>query len=200
MDSGLVFSLVLALTAGTGVVYAAYRLLTPKQVAEERGDNKLAQAFTGESALEINETQHFSEYDVTLLGMTSGENIAECITEKNGEILADRTYIVSAVSRTDGVGMPENLSDDAYGDMRFFVSPLIEGCNPALVNIISMDGVYTEFVQDGVLYRLTECANIEIFADRTVYLCVADGDLYNEDAYILIRKQVKSAVRRIMAE
>ena len=68
----------------------------------------------------------------------------------------DRTYIVSAVSRTDGVGMPENMSDDAYGDMRFFVSPLIEGCNPALVNIISMDGVYTEFVQDGVLYRLTE--------------------------------------------
>ena len=64
---GLVFSLVLALTAGTGVVYAAYRLLTPKQVAEERGDNKLAQAFTGEGALEINETQHFSEYDVTLL-------------------------------------------------------------------------------------------------------------------------------------
>lgn len=120
--------------------------------------------------------------------MTSGENIAECITEKNGEILADRTYIVSAVSRTDGVGMPENLSDDAYGDMRFFVSPLIEGCNPALVNIISMDGVYTEFVQDGVLYRLTECANIEIFADRTVYLCVADGDLYNEDAYIFDQK------------
>lgn len=185
---GLVFSLVLALTAGTGVVYAACRLLTPKQVAEERGDNKLAQAFTGEGALEINETQHFSEYDVTLLGMTSGKNIAECITEKNGEILADRTYIVSAVSRTDGVGMPENLSDDAYGDMRFFVSPLIEGCNPALVNIISMDGVYTEFVQDGVLYRLTECANIEIFADRTVYLCVADGDLYNEDAYIFDQK------------
>ena len=65
----------------------------------------------------------------------------------------------------------------------FFVSPLIQGCNPALVNVISMDGVYTEFIQDDVLYRLTECSNIEIFADRTVYLCVSDGDLYNEEAY-----------------
>ena len=51
-----------------------------------------------------------------------------------------------------------------------------------------MDGVYTEFVQDGTLYRLTECSNIEIFADRTVYLCVSDADQsspfgYNEEAY-----------------
>ena len=180
---GIVFSLVFALAAGTGVVYAAYRLLTPEQTAEKIGDKKLAQAFSGEDAVNINETQHFEKYDVTLMGIASGEDIAECVTEKNGEILNDRTYIVTAVSRTDGTPMPENAADEAYGDMRFFVSPLIQGCNPALVNVISMDGVYTEFIQDDVLYRLTECSNIEIFADRTVYLCVSDGDLYNEEAY-----------------
>lgn len=179
---GIVFSLIFMLAAGMGV-YAAYRLLTPAQTAGKTGDRKLAQAFSGKDAVEINETQHFKKYDVTLMGIASGKDIAEHVTEKNGEILNDRTYIVTAVSRTDGVPMPENVSDEAYGDMRFFVSPLIQGCNPALVNVISMDGVYTEFIQDDVLYRLTECSNIEIFADRTVYLCVSDGEFYNTDAY-----------------
>lgn len=180
---GIVFSLVLVLAAGSGVVYAAYRLLTPEQTAEKIGDKKLAEAFSGEDAVDINETQHFEKFDVTLMGIASGRDIAEYVTEKNGEILNDRTYIVTAVSRTDGTPMPENTSDEAYGDLQFFVSPLIQGCNPALVNVISMDGVYTEFIQDGVLYRLTECSNIEIFADRTVYLCVSDGSFYNEEAY-----------------
>lgn len=180
---GIVFSLVLVLAAGSGVVYAAYRLLTPEQTAEKIGDKKLAEAFSGEDAVDINETQHFEKFDVTLMGIASGRDIAEYVTEKNGEILNDRTYIVTAVSRTDGTPMPENTSDEAYGDLQFFVSPLIQGCNPALVNVISMDGVYTEFIQDDVLYRLTECSNIEIFADRTVYLCVSDGSSYNEEAY-----------------
>lgn len=180
---GIVFSLVLVLAAGSGVVYAAYRLLTPEQTAEKIGDKKLAEAFSWEGAVDINETQHFEKFDVTLMGIASGRDIAEYVTEKNGEILNDRTYIVTAVSRTDGTPMPENTSDEAYGDLQFFVSPLIQGCNPALVNVISMDGVYTEFIQDDVLYRLTECSNIEIFADRTVYLCVSDGSFYNEEAY-----------------
>lgn len=180
---GIVFSLVLVLVAGSGVVYAVYRLLTPEQTAEKIGDKKLAEAFSGEDAVDINETQHFEKFDVTLMGIASGRDIAEYVTEKNGEILNDRTYIVTAVSRTDGTPMPENTSDEAYGDLQFFVSPLIQGCNPALVNVISMDGVYTEFIQDDVLYRLTECSNIEIFADRTVYLCVSDGSFYNEEAY-----------------
>lgn len=180
---GIVFSLVLVLAAGSGVVYAAYRLLTPEQTAEKIGDKKLTEAFSGEDAVDINETQHFEKFDVTLMGIASGRDIAEYVTEKNGEILNDRTYIVTAVSRTDGNPMPENTSDEAYGDLQFFVSPLIQGCNPALVNVISMDGVYTEFIQDDVLYRLTECSNIEIFADRTVYLCVSDGSFYNEEAY-----------------
>lgn len=180
---GIVFSLALTLVAGSGVAYAAYRLLTPEQAVEKIGDRKLAQAFSGEEAVEINETQHFREYDVTLLGIASGERLAEYVTEKNGEILRNRTYIVTAVSRADGGSMPDQVSDAAYGEMPFFVSPLIEGCNPSQVNIITMDGVYTEFLQDDVLYRLTECENIEIFADRTVYLCVSDGSYYNENAY-----------------
>ena len=61
---GIVFSLVLVLAAGSGVVYAAYRLLTPEQTAEKIGDKKLAEAFSGEDAVDINETQHFEKFDV----------------------------------------------------------------------------------------------------------------------------------------
>ena len=178
----------LILAAGSGVAYAAYKLLNPEEAVERVGDERLARAFSGEGAVEINETQHFEDFDVTLLGIASGENLAEHVTEKNGEVLSDRSYIVTAITRTDGNLMPENLSDTAYDNMRFFISPLIQGCDPTQVNIVSMDGVYTEFVQDGTLYRLTECSNIEIFADRTVYLCVSDADQssafgYNEEAY-----------------
>ncbi|KAA8500108.1 hypothetical protein FNY66_15310, partial [Mediterraneibacter catenae] len=185
---GIVFSLVIILAAGTGVAYAAYKLLNPGEAAERVGDERLARAFSEEGAMEINETQHFENFDVTLLGIASGENVAEHVTEKNGDILSDRSYIVTAITRTDGNPMPENLSDAAYDNMRFFISPLIQGCDPIRVNIVSMDGVYTEFVQDGTLYRLTECSNIEIFADRTVYFCVSDADQssafgYNEEAY-----------------
>lgn len=115
---GIVFSLVLILAAGTGVAYAAYKLLNPGEAAERVGDERLARAFSEEGAMEINETQHFENFDVTLLGIASGENVAEHVTEKNGDILSDRSYIVTAITRTDGNPMPENLSDAAYDNKR----------------------------------------------------------------------------------
>lgn len=186
---GIIFSLVIILAAGSGVVYAAYKFLTAEDAVESTGNEKLARAFSEENGIEINETQEFQNFDVTLLGIASGEDLSEYVTEKNGEILKDRSYIVTAIARTDGGVMPENLSDAAYNSMKFFTSPLISGCDPTKINLVSLDGVYTEFVREGVLYRLTECSNIEIFADRTVYLCVSDQDQngvtgYNEDAYM----------------
>lgn len=180
---GIVFAIALTLALGSAGVYAAYRFLTPQEVAEHTGDKKLAAAFESKNAVKINETQHFKDYDVTLLGIVSGEEIADHLTEKSGEIQADRTYAVTAVGRADGSPMPENRADPEYDNERFFISPLIEGCDPLFVNINSMDGAYVEFAQDGILYRLTECDNLEMFADRTVYLCVLSGDFYDETAY-----------------
>lgn len=180
----VVCSILLVLTAGTGIAYAAYKWMTPEQAAEVVGDWKLSEAFSGEEAERVYETQHFPEYDVTLLGITSGENLSAYLVEKDGEVIKDRTYIVTAIAATDGEGMPENLSDPFYDDMRFFISPLIQGGKPELVNSFSLDTTYTEFVRDGILYRLTECNNLQRFADRTVYLCVCDGDFYNAEAYV----------------
>jgi hypothetical protein len=54
-----------------------------------------------------------------------------------------------------------------------------------MVNIASMDGGYSDNVADGILYRIIECDNVEIFADRGLYLAVCTGGpFYNGDAFI----------------
>ena len=41
-----------------------------------------------------------------------------------------------------------------------------------------------EKIIDGVLYRITECDNIEIFADRKLYLAISDTTFFNENAFL----------------
>ena len=98
-------------------------------------------------------------------------------------MLDDRTYVVTAIENADGTPRPDT-SEDGYGEEPFFVSPLIEGLNPAIYNSVTMNGSYFEIVQNGVQYRIAECNNVEMFADRQVYLCVNDGSFYNNEAYL----------------
>lgn len=126
----------------------------------------------GEQALIIDETQSYGDYRVTLLSIISGEMLSEYPHCSNGATAADRTYAVVAIENADGVPAPE-----------FFVSPLIGGYNPAFYNIAGMSGNYTDMAEDGILYRLLECDNVEIFADHDLYLCVSEGMFYNKEAY-----------------
>ena len=181
---GVVLSLVLALALGTTGVYAAYRFLTAGEAAEKAGDNRLAEAFASEGAVLVNETQHFRNYDVTLLGVVSGDSISELVMEKNGELLDSRTCAAVAVSRTDGTPFPESMSDETYDDIRFFMSPLIRGCDPEKYNLETMNGSYVQFAEGGILYRIIACDSIEKFADRQLYLCVSEGSEWNGEAYV----------------
>ena len=66
------------LAAGSITAYAAYRYLSPAQVAERVSTNgALAEAFEGEEAILINETQQSNGYDITLLGLVSGKNCSD---------------------------------------------------------------------------------------------------------------------------
>ena len=38
-------------------------------------------------------------------------------------------------------------------------------------------------MEDGILYRLTECDNIEYFADQNLYVCVTDTTFYQKGLY-----------------
>lgn len=172
------------LLAGSVTGYAAWKYLTPDQVAETVEEQGLAAAFQSEDAVAVNEVQEYGNYRITLLGIVSGKNLSRYAMEDDaGNILDDRTYVVTAVENKDGTPRPDT-SDDSYGEEPFFVSPLIQGLNPAIYNSVTMDGAYSEIVENGVQYRIAECNNVEMFADRPVYLCVSDGTFYNNDAYV----------------
>ena len=81
---------------------------------------------------------------------------------KNDSIAADRTYAVIAIEKADGTPMPDT-SEDSYGKLEIFASLLIGGYDPAFYNIVSMSGNYADMTEDGILYRLLECDNVEIF-------------------------------------
>lgn len=113
---------------------------------------------------------------MTFLGMVSGKGLSQHKVESNGEIRDDRTYFVVAIQREDGVPVDYEKED-------FFVSPLIGSQNPSFYNAGSLLGGYGQYVEDGVLYRLLECENIEYFADQNLYLCVTDTTFYQSTQY-----------------
>lgn len=171
------------LAAGSAAVLAAAKYLTPGELAEEFADQKLMEAFQGEDAVLVGETQEYGGYRVTLLGAVSGRNISEYLTEdEQGRLEDDRFYAAVAIERADGTPMP-STSDDAYGEEEFYVSPYIKGLEPWNYGIMNMGGGYSAFVRDGIQYRMLDMDNIEMFADRGIYIGVSDGTFYDMDAY-----------------
>ncbi len=171
------------LVIGSAAVVAAARYLTPGQIAQRHDDKKLMKAFEGDDAVSVNETQEYAGFRVTLLGAVSGKNISEYLVEDNGRIEDDRFYAAVAIERADGTPMPD-VSDDAYGEDAFYVSPYIRGLEPWNYGLMSMSGGYSEFVQDGIQYRLLDMENIECFADRGLYIGVSSGSFYDSEAYL----------------
>lgn len=164
-----------ALVLGGGTTYAAWRYLSPQEAAHEIHNATLADAFKGDGAQIINESQTFGNYRATLIGIVSGKSITDFETSSGGEVLDDRSYWLLAIEHADGTPMPETSSLQ-YGEERFLASPFIQGYNPGMYNVYSFSGGYTEFVKDGVRYRMGECDNLEAFADREVYLGLTDDD------------------------
>lgn len=178
---------VAVLAVGGGTTYAAWRYLTPQEAAAELQDKKLMDAFSGEDAFLVNETQTYGAYRSTLIGIVSGKELTDYAMMAGDEVRADRSYWLLAIEHVDGTPMPETSSPE-YGKETFLTSPFIQGLEPWKYNIYTFGGGYSEFVQDGVMYRMAECDNLELFADREVYLCLADensagviGEAYHYD-------------------
>ncbi|MGG3280007.1 hypothetical protein [Paenibacillus solani] len=173
----VVFLLVLSVSA-----YAAVQHFSAKQVAEHLSDQLLAEAFESKDAVQINQTKTSGDYHFTLHGLVSGAGLSE-FKFSSEEIYPDRTYAVVSITRQDGKPMPAT-SDPEYGEDSFFISPLIKGQKPWQVNILSMNGGYSETVIDGVMYRLIACDDVEIFSDQGVYLAISSGSsFYSNDAF-----------------
>lgn len=177
-------ALIAAMLLGMGgVCAAAVKFSTPAEVTELLGDKSLTVAFLGEDAVIVDETQSIGGYDVTFMGIASGKGISDGGFYRGGKLVDDRSYVVVSIANSGNSPMTE-VSSDEYNLGDFFVSPLIQGCNPVLYNAITFGGAAaTEDVVDGVRYRIMECDNIEMFADRELYLCVVDDTFYTTNAY-----------------
>ncbi len=168
--------------------FAAWKHLSAADVAERIGDEKLTKAFIEQMELDEEETgdkgrmnvygesQSFGGYKVTVLGIASGKELSEYAHISNGEVRDDRTYCAVAIQKEDGTVV------DAEHEY-FFVSPLISGLNPGLYNAVTLCGNSTRFAENGILYQMLECDNIEYFADRKLYLCVTDTVMYDSSLY-----------------
>ena len=173
----VLLGLTCALCVGATTAYAAYHYLSPATVAKKIDNSKLSEAFKGKQSIEINQTQHFKDYDITLLGITSGKNWSQYF--KDDKLVSERTYSVVAIKTTDN----KTLSKDEWYEKNFLVSPYIQGFEPWKVNAFTLDGGYEQFVEDNTLYRITECDNIEKFADHTIYLGISDTTFFEKDAF-----------------
>lgn len=167
----VVLLLVLSVSA-----YAASQLFSAKQVAERLGDSLLADAFASEDAIELNQSKAAGDYLFTLHGIVSGAGLSQ-FPHSAEEIYPERTYAVVSIARLDGEPMPRT-ADPEYGQESFFVSPLIKGLKPWQVNIMTMDGGHSEIVIDGIMYRMIECNQVEMFADRGIYMAFSSGSSF----------------------
>lgn len=160
------FCLLLSIT-----VFASWHFLNASSVADELSLPGLSAAFEREDATKVNAVRTQKGYIVSLLGLTSGA----ALEGETDFIDKDSTYAVVAIGKEDGT--PMSL-DDPY-----FTSPLIQGLEPWRYNMASMGGGHRQFIENGILYRLFECDDIEIFADKKLYLCVTDTTFYPTEAF-----------------
>ncbi len=162
-------AIILSITA-----FAAYHFLSPAEVAKEFGDIQLADFFAENGGTKFDITPQESKgYSIGLLGIASGKNLSSYTNADE-----DKTYIVGFIAKSNG----EKLTDFA----QITVTPLVSGYEPYKVNIFSLNnGGRQEFIKDGVEYFIIECENLNIFADRTVYIAAYEGLAPGPDKFIL---------------
>lgn len=156
-----VFALLMTTTA-----FAVSALLSPKDVAQQLGYDDVSKAFESGDAVLIDESVTLGDYNVTLLGITSGEQL-EFIDDAPVE--AQRSYVVVSIERCDGTPM------DPLDGSPFTFSPFIQGQLPWMVNAWSLECAANGLFVDGKAYYLFNYSTLEIFADRTVYLAAYEG-------------------------
>lgn len=188
--TALLVAAAVALLAVT--VSAAVLWLTPAQVADRVEEPLLAEAFQGEDAIVLYESLTAGDYQITLAGMVSGEDLS-VPTDYNGEIINDRTYAVFRVARADGAPLTD------YPNLSY--SPLVDGYHVRCVNAWTLGTTTQQFIEDGVIYCLFDCRNLEMFADHPVRFAIYEGgvpntDLFSmaEDGTISLRESVVGAL------
>ena len=162
--------------------FAAWHFLKPGEVADRLENPALSAAFDSEGAVNINISITSGDNIFTLFAIVSGKEISGKPYFSNYELRNDRSYVVTAIQRTDGAPMP-NIKENEPAP--FYISPYVKGQKPWEVNAHTLGGAMAEIFADGVVYRLIEFDNITMFADRGVYIGITDGSFPNNLAFLI---------------
>lgn len=153
--------------------FAAYYFLTPKDVATHLERYELAELFSKDDTTFNIPAQTSGDYNIELLGMTSGKNLDKV---QDADVDKELTYIVGAITKADGSAVTD------YSNL--MITPLVEGYKPWQINIFTIgNGGKHTFIYEGVEYFLIECGSIEIFADKQVYIAVYEGGAPSSDLF-----------------
>lgn len=163
----------------TTTMAAVWHFLRPAEVPEQFNDHALSDAFDSEKAININVSATSGEYTFTVLAIVSGEGISDYIGSAV-DLQPDRTFIILAIQNADGTPIQE---DEFDGFSNFLVSPLIKGLKTWEFNIFTMGGYSSKCLVDGVIYWLTECDNVIMFADRGLYLGICSCSFITADTF-----------------
>ncbi len=190
--AAVTISCALFLCVGSISAYAAWKYLRPDQVATELKEDMLADAFSEENAVYINETQSFEDYDITLLGITSGERLSGQAYLANGSSvmsvsrenetqvkaaldegfleLTDRSYLLFAVENKT-----QAFKEISEFHSRLSIFPVVMGYDyETYSGLFENAGGGQAILKDGVIYYLYECNSLEPYADHAIYMCVSD--------------------------
>ncbi len=157
--------LIVALISVTA--FAISNLLSASDVAGHFGESQVADSF-GQQGYKV-ESVTDKGYTVSFLGMVKGERFESEL------IKSDCSYYVVSVAAVDGT--PLSLADGNPLGM----SVIIEGYPAWKINTWSLNTSANGMEENGVLYYLYDCENLEIFADKNVYLAVYEGFIPNLD-------------------
>lgn len=100
--------------------FAIGGFLAPEEVARELQDASLETAFAGSDAVPVGETQRVGDYDVTLEGLVTGENLSDWIDNYD----RSATYAVVGLRRADGTPLTEEMLA-AMRDKRYAAGEMI---------------------------------------------------------------------------
>lgn len=179
---------VLAVTVSAAVLW-----LSPAQVADALQDPALAAAFRSGDAVTCNEVRSAGSCTVTLLGLVSGRELSSL----GNDLEQDHTYVVTSLANADGTP----LDAETFEPFAWTVTPLVAGYPVRSVNSWTLDGFAQCTVLDGIAYYILDVQNLQMFADRTVYLAVYEGGVPTaetfsmaEDGSISLREGVTGAL------
>lgn len=144
--------------------YAAFKWLNANQVTQKMGHDKLSEALAKKYGKSENQIQVMKGDKITAhyLGFVSGKKLID-----DFEVNIEKSYIITAISKNDG-------SKLTY-DENIIVTPFIKGINPKDFNIYTIDGEKHSQIIDGILYSITACDTLEIFADKGAYIGVLEN-------------------------